>query len=172
MTHNFWAAPAVALLAGLVLLGAGAAEWVAGTATRDIGGVVVREQTGASGTTFAPLAVAFGLGGLFGGALLAVTRSGLRRMLGGVVAAAGAGGLAVVVAGTLEASAAEGRLTPAPFFAMTAAAAVAVAGVAALRGLRPAPPAASRYRVEDERPADDEWTLAAGEDSPRDGPPG
>ena len=165
MTRTFWFAPVLALLCGLVLLAAGAAEWVTGTASRDIGGVVVREQTGSPGTMFAPLAVAFGLSGMFAGALLAVTRSRARRVVGAVVAAAGAGAVAVVIAGALEAGRAQGQLTPSPFFALAAAGGICGAGLAALRALR-APPAASRYRVEGEQPVDDEWSLAARDDDP------
>ena len=161
MTRNFWSAPALALVAGLVLLVAGGAEWVTTIQTVDVGsGVSVPERGGSPGTQHAPLAVAFGLGGIVGGAVLGFVRSGIRRVAGAVVAAIGAGGLAVVVAGTIAAAGVSGRLTPAPFFALAGAAGIAVAGVAALRGVR-TPPESSRYRVAEERPVDDEWSLAA-----------
>lgn len=165
MTRNFWSAPALALVAGLILLVAGGAEWVTTIETVDVGsGVVLPERTGSAGTQFAPLAVAFGLGAIVGGGLLGFARSTARRAAGAVVAAVGAGGLAVVAVGTTTAAGAPGQLTPAPFFAMAGAVAVTLAGVAALRGVR-TPPQSSRYRVADERPVDDEWSLAAEDDA-------
>jgi hypothetical protein len=163
VTRSFWAGPVVALLSGLVLLTAGAAGWVSGVDTRDVGGVVLREPTATSGTVFAPLAVAFGLAGLLGGAVLGFVRARPRRILGAVVALAGIGAVAVVAAGVVTASRADGQLTPAPFLALAAAVGLAVGGGAAVSGVR-RPPQASRYRVPDERSEDDEWSLAARED--------
>lgn len=156
----------MAVLAGLVLLLAAGAGWVTGVDSREVSGVVLDEPTTTSGTVFAPAAVVAGLVGLVGGALLGVLRALARRGAGAAVAAAGVFGLVVVVRGLLEAAQAEGSTTPAPFFAAAAAAALVAAGALGTRG--PArPPAASRYRVSDERPADDEWSLAADEETRR-----
>lgn len=154
----------MAMIAGLALLLAAAAAWVSGVDSREISGVVLNEPTATSGTVFAPSAVVAGLVGLAGGALLGVLRATPRRGAGILVVVAGLFGLAVVVRGLLEASRAEGSVTPAPFFAAAAAVALIVAGALGARG--PArPPDASRYRVSSEKAADDEWSLAADEET-------
>lgn len=162
---GYWAPALLGVLGGLVLLVAAAAGWVDTVAERDVGGVTVTEPESTSGTVYAPVAVALGLGGLVGGAVLAVLRGKGRRIAGVAVAGIGTGGLIAVGLGIARASAVEGRITPAPFLALVAATALVAAGVAAARGAA-RPPAASRYRVADERSTDDEWTLAARDDPP------
>ena len=163
MTRSFWAPAVIAVVAGLLLLLSAAAGWVDGVDARDVGGIVVREPTSESGTVFAPTGVVFGLAALLGGVVLGILKGRGRRITGLVVATLGAATAAVVVLGLLDATRADGALTPAPFFALLSAVAVAGAGLLASRG--PAgPPGASRYRVEGEQPADDEWSLAAGDD--------
>lgn len=166
MNRSFWTAPSLAVIGGLALLLAAGAGWVAGVDSREVSGVVLDEPTTTSGTAFAPAAVVAGLVGLGGGALLGVLRGASRRGAGLVVSAAGLFGLVVVARGLLEASQADGAMTPAPFFAAAAAVALVAAGASGARG--PArPPVASRYRVSEERPADDEWSLAADEETQR-----
>ena len=164
MTRSFWAAPAVATVAGLVLLLAAAAGWVSGEDARDVGGVLVTEPVTISGTQFAPTAVVFGLAGLLGGIALGVLRGAVRRGAAGLVALLAVAAFAVLAVGITRALRAEGTLTPVPFLALAAAAGLLVAGVAAVRA--PArPPQRSRYRVEGEHAADDEWTLAGDDQS-------
>jgi len=159
VTRSFWAAAALAIVAGLVLLVAAAGGWVSGEEARDMGGVVVTEPTSTPGTRFAPTAVVFGLAGLAGGVLLGVLRGMPRRLAGAVVGLTGLGAVAVVVVGLGRAAGADGILGPAPYAAVAGAVGIAVAGALALRG--PArPPARSRYRVEGEQAEDDEWDLA------------
>lgn len=165
MTRSFWAPAALAVAAGLLLLLAAAAGWVDGVDARDIGGVVVREPTSTSGTQFAPNGVVAGLAALLGGVMLAVVRGRARRIAGVAVGLVGAAGLTALGIGIMRASGADGQLTPAPAFAVVCALGVVLAGWLALRGPQH-PPAASRYRVEAERPADDEWSLAS-EDDPQ-----
>lgn len=165
MTRSFWAAPAVATIAGLVLLLAAAAAWVAGEDAREIGGVVVTEPVATSGTQFAPTAVVFGLVGLLGGVALGAVRGTARRVVGLILAATAAGAVAVLAVGVRRALGDEGVLTPAPYFALAAAGGLLVAGVATLRGPQ-RPPDRSPYRVAEERSGDDEWNLAGGADDP------
>jgi hypothetical protein len=157
----------VAIVAGLVLLLAGGGAWVSSVDRRSVGGVVVAEPEDTPGTAYAPLAVVLGLGAVAGGVALAGSRGRVRRVTGVVVALVGVVALAVVAEGLLDARTAEGRLTPAPFFALVAGVALAVAGVAAVRG-HDRPPRASQYRVAAERAGDDEWSLAADEEPPAD----
>jgi hypothetical protein len=165
MTRSFWAAPAVATIAGLVLLLAAAAAWIAGEDAREVGGVLVTEPVATSGTQFAPTAVVFGLAGLLGGVGLGALRGPARRVAGVGVAGVALGSIAVLAVGIGRAMDAEGVLTPAPYFALAAAAGLLVSGVAALRA--PArPPDRSRYRVGEEHAGDDEWTLAGGGEEP------
>lgn len=160
MTRGFWTAPVLVAVAGIVLLLAGGAGWVSGTDSREIGGVVVDEPVDRPGTEYAPVVVVFGLVGLLGGAALAAVRGRGRRILGAVVAVTGLVATGLVGLGIAGASAAAGGLTPAPLLSLVAAAALAAGGLLAVRG--PArPPGASRYRVEQELAADDEWDLAA-----------
>ena len=163
MTRSFWAAPAVATVGGLVLLLAAAAAWIVGEDARDVGGVLVTEPIALSGTQFAPTAVVFGLAGLVQGVVLGVARGAVRRTAAAFLVATAIAAVAVLGIGISRAVAAEGALTPAPFFAVAAAGALLVAGVAAFR-VPARPPDRSRYRVAEERAADDEWTLAADED--------
>lgn len=163
MTRSFWAAPAVATVAGLVLLLAAAGAWVAGEDARDVGGVLVTEPIALSGTQFAPTAVVFGLAGLLQGVALGAARGAPRRIVAGLLGATAVGAIVVLGVGISRALRADGVLTPAPYFALAAAGALLVAGVAAFRSPG-RPPDRSRYRVADERAADDEWTLAANED--------
>ena len=164
MSRSFWAPPVFAVVAGLLLLLASAAGWVDAVDARDVGGIVVREPTSQSGTTFAPSGVVFGLAALLGGVVLGLVRGRARRVAGWVVGVIGAGAAAAVIRGLLEAGRAEGTLTPAPVFALLSAVVVAAAGLLAWRG--PAgPPDASRYRVEGEQPADDEWSAAVDDDA-------
>lgn len=159
MTGSFWAAPALAVVAGLLLLLSSAAGWVDGVDARDVGGVVVREPTSTSGTVFAPTGVAFGLGGLLGGVLLGVLRAAPRRAAGAGLTVGALAALGLLAVGLGRANGADGAVTPAPLFALASAVGLAGAGWFAVRG--PArPPVASRYRVEGEQPADDEWSTA------------
>jgi hypothetical protein len=162
VTRSFWAAPAVATVAGLVLLLAAAGAWVAGEDARDVGGVVVTEPVSISGTQFAPTAVVFGLAGLFGGIALGLLRGAARRVAAALVSLTAVTAVVVLAVGLGRAMEADGALTPAPWFALAAALGLLVAGGAALRAPR-RPPDRSRYRVEAERAEDDEWTLAAGD---------
>lgn len=165
MRRSFWAPAAIAVGAGLLLLLTSAAGWVDGVDARDIGGVVVREPTSTSGTQFAPSGVVFGLVALAGGVALGFIRGGARRIVGVVVALSGMAAVVVLAAGVAKAAGAKGSLTPAPAFAVACAVAVTFAGWLALRGPG-TPPVASRYRVEQEQPGDDEWSLAT-EDDPQ-----
>jgi hypothetical protein len=163
MTRSFWAPAVVAVVAGLLLLLSSAAGWVDGVDARDVGGVVVREPTSTSGTQFAPSGVVVGLVALLAGVALGFLRNTARRVGGAVVALTGILAIVVIVGGLVRASDAEGTMTPAPFLALVCAVAIIAAGLIALRGPG-RPPAASRYRVEGERPEDDEWSLAAGDE--------
>lgn len=156
---SFWTPPVLGMVAGLVLLLGSAAGWVDIVEERDVGGLTVSEPQSVSGTTYAPVAVAIGLGVVVAGALLAVVRGRARRVLGALLTGIGVGALATVGLGLANASAAGGTVTATPFFALAAGAVVLVAGIAAVRGPT-RPPAASRYRVEGEQSVDDEWTLA------------
>lgn len=162
MRRSFWAPPVVATLSGLVLLLAAAGAWVAGQDARDMGGVLVTEPVATSGTRFAPTAVVLGLAGLLTGVALGAVRGAARRWVGVVVAVIGIGTVAVLVVGVSRALADEGALTPAPYFAITAAGALLVAGLGAFRG-PDRPPDRSRYRVASEQSGDDEWSLASDE---------
>ena len=162
MTRSFWFPAVLVIVAGLVLLLASAAAWVAVQDARTVGDVVVTEPRSVSGTVYAPTAVVFGLGSLLGGCVLGVVRGGLRRVIGSVCAVSGVAGLAVVVQGFVRAGAAEGSVTPAPTFAALGAVAVVVGAGLAARGPS-RPPQASRYRVEAERPEDEEWDVASEE---------
>ena len=163
---SFWGPPVLAMVAGLVLLVGTAAGWVDVIEEREIGGVTIAEPASVSGTSYAPAAVAIGLGVVVAGALLAVVRGRARRVAGALLAGIGIGALVIVGLGLANASAAGGTVTASPFFALLAGVVVLGAGLAAVRG--PARPlAASRYRVESEQSVDDEWTLAAGEVEPR-----
>ena len=166
MRKSFWLPPVLGMVAGLVLLLASAGGWVDVVEERDVGGVAVTEPRSVPGTTYAPAAVAIGLGVVAAGALLAVARGALRRLLGMMLLCAGPGALVVLLLGLTRAMAAEGALTPAPFLAAAAGVAVLCAGLSAAFGPR-RPPPKSRYRVESEQPGDDEWTLAAGDGEPR-----
>jgi len=164
MTRSFWFPAVLVIVAGLVLLLASAAGWVAVEDARTVGDVVVTEPRSVSGTVYAPTAVVFGLVALLAGCLLGVVRGPARRFIGGACALAGVAGLAVVVQGLSRAGAAEGSVTPAPTFAAIGAVAVTLGAGLAARGPS-RPPEASRYRVESERPEDEEWTVAS-EESP------
>ena len=162
MSGRFWVPPTLAVLGGLLVIAATAAPWIAGTDTRDIGGVVVSEAVTTSGLEFASAAVAAGLGALVAGAVLAVLRGMSRRVAGVVVVGVGVLTVVLLVQGMVLVTMEGGELTAGPWIAVVGAVAVAVGGVlAALRTT--APPAASPYRVGDERSTDDEWTLAADE---------
>src|SRR5687768_8196328 len=158
--------PVLGMVAGLVLLLGSAAGWVDVVEKRDVGGVTVAEPSSVSGTTYAPAAVAIGLGVVVAGALLAVARGELRRLVALILICAGPGALIVLLLGLTRALADDGTLTPAPFLASAAGVAILFAGLSAGFGPR-RPPPASRYRVEGEQPGDDEWTLAADEAEPR-----
>lgn len=166
MTRSFWAAPGVATIAGLVLLLAAAGAWVAGEDVREIGEVLVTEPVAMSGTQFAPTAVVFGLAGLLGGVVLGLTRGAARRVVAGLTVATAAGAIAVLALGLGRALQADGAVTPAPYFALAAAFALLVAGIAGVRGPQ-RPPDRSRYRVAEEHAVDDEWGLASAEDEPQ-----
>lgn len=164
MSRSFWMPPVVAIVAGLVLLLAGAAPWVTTTVERSVGGVVLTEPDDTPGTDFAPGAVAAGLAGLVLGIGLAAVRGRLRRVVGVVLGAAGVVGAVLVAAGVAHAIDGGGRITPAPFFAGLAALALCAAALSAVAGLA-RPPSQSRYRVAEERSEDDEWSLAADDDA-------
>ncbi len=158
-----WLLPIVAVLAGgLVLLLAGAADWSVGVVTRRVGEVAVSEASGSSGTRVAPALVPLGLLALGAGVALAALR-GLARRVGALLAlATGVGAIVTVVAGAVG----QTGLTAAPFAAALAAAVVVTGGVLGLRGPTH-PPARTRYTIDqDERPSDDEWSLASVEESP------
>lgn len=159
MTRSFWAPAAIAIVAGLLLLLSSAAGWVDGVDARDVGGVVVSEPTSTSGTQFAPTGVVAGLAALLGGVVLAIVRGPGRRIAGIAVGAIGIAGVVALALGISRAAAADGALTPAPALALLCAVGVALSGLVALRGPG-RPPVTSRYRVEGERPLDDEWSLA------------
>ena len=163
MKGSFWAPPVIVIVAGLLLLLAGAGAWVATVEERSVGGVVVTEPADLAGTQFSPGVVVAGLAALAAGVALTLIRGSARRAVAAATALIGLVSIALVVVGIVAAGQAGGRITPAPFFAAIAAAAIAAGGGAAFRG--PArPPVASRYRVAEEQSADDEWSLAA-EDS-------
>ena len=162
MSRSFWAPAVVVIVSGLILLLASAAGWVDAEDARTVGGVVVTEPRSLSGTTFAPMAVVFGLAGLVTGVLLAIVRGSARKAVAILAVVLGIVGSAVVAGGSARARDAQGAVTPAPFFATLAVISVGMGGVLALRA--PArPPETSRYRVESERPEDDEWTVASGD---------
>ena len=163
MSGRFWVPPTLAVLGGLLVMASTAAPWMVEVTTREIGGVSLDESTATSGLQFAAAAVGLGLASLVAGGLLAVLR-GVSRRIGGLAALGlGVAGLVVLVQGMVLATQEGGTLTAAPWTAAVGAVLIAAAGVlAALRTA--APPAASPYRVGDERSTDDEWTLAAADE--------
>ena len=162
MSRHFWVPPTLAVLGGLVVIAATAAPWTVEVVTREIGGVSLDESTSTSGLEFAASAIGLGLASLVVGGVLAVLR-GVGRRIGGLAAMGlGIASVVVLVRGIVLVTMEGSGPTAGPWLAVVGALAVTAAGVlAALR--TSAPPAASPYRVGDERSTDDEWTLAADE---------
>lgn len=165
-------AVALAVVGGLVLVGATSGNWVVAEGVRDVGGVELVVPQGTPGLRLAPQGVAAGVLAALAGLALAVARGRGRRLIGGLLVLTGLVAAAVVGLGVSRGLAEPGQLTPAPWIALGGAATVGAAGIAAWR--RPAPPPAlgDRYTLEGDEAADDaEWRLASSE-APGESDPG
>lgn len=159
-------AVALAVVGGLVLVGATSGDWVAAERVRDVGGVELAAPQGTPGLELAAQAVAAGVLGALAGLALAVARGRGRRLIGGLLLLTGLVAAAVVALGVSRGLGEPGRLTPAPWVALAGAAMVGAAGIVALRRPAPPPALAQRYTLEgDEAAGDAEWRLASEEDS-------
>lgn len=155
----------LAVVGGLVLVGATSGNWVMAESVRDVGGVELVAPQGTTGLEVAPQAVAAGVLGALGGLALAVARGRGRRLIGVLLLVAGASACVVVGVGVTRSLAEPGRLTPAPWIALGGAGMVVAAGVVAWRRPSPPPALGDRYTVEGDEAADDEWRLASDEGS-------
>lgn len=154
----------LAILGGLLLVGATSGDWVTAQELREIGGVPLVDDRATAGTVFAPQAVAAGLVATLAGLALIVVRGRGRRVLGLLLLATGTAAAGLVAVGIAQAAAAAGDLTAAPWVA--AAGAAATVGAGAVAWGRPAPPPAlgERYSIDPDPARDEgEWDAASDE---------
>ena len=161
--------PAAALLAvvgGLVLLGAVTASWAEGVVVRDVAGAEVTETAAVAGAELAPVALGAGLLAGLAGIALVPARGRLRRLAGLLLLALGLLAGVDVVRGAL-AAAQRGALTAAPALAGLAVVAMLAGGALALRRDRPPPALPARFDLDEAEEAG-EWSQAV---DPRDEEP-
>lgn len=163
----------LAVLGGLVLVGATSGNWVMAEGVRDVGGVELAAPQGTTGLELAPQGVAAGVLGALGGLALAGARGRGRRLIGILLLLAGLGAGVVAIMGVNRGLAEPGHLTAAPWIALGGAGMIVAAGVVAWRRPSPPPALGDRYTVEGDEAADDEeWRLASDEGSGESTPQG
>lgn len=155
----------LAVVGGLVLVGATSGNWVLAESVRDVGGVELVAPQGTTGLEMAPQGVAAGVLGALAGLALVVARGRGRRLIGVLLLLVGVAACVVVGIGVTRSLAEPGQLTPAPWIALVGAGMIVAGGAVAWR--RPSPPRAlgDRYTLEGDEAADDEWRLASDEGS-------
>lgn len=159
-------AVALAVVGGLLLVGATSGNWVAAETVRDVGGVELVAPQGTPGLELAAQGVGAGVLAALAGLALAVARGRGRRLIGGLLLLTGLVAGGVVVLGVSRGLAEPGQLTPAPWIALGGAAIIGAAGIVALRRPSPPPVLGERYTLEGDEAADDrEWRLASSEDA-------
>lgn len=154
----------LAVVGGLLLVGATSGNWVVAEQLREVGGVPLAEPEGTAGVQLAAQGLATGVLAALCGLGLIVARGRGRRALGALLCLLGAATLVVVAVGGARALEEPGRLTAAPWVAGLGAVATVAAGVVAWR--RPAPPPAlsERYSIDEAEGQDDgEWEIASDE---------
>lgn len=154
----------LAVIGGLLLVGATSGNWVMAEQVREVGGVPLAEPEGTAGVELAAGGIATGVLAALGGLGLIAARGRGRRVLGALLCLVGAATIVVVAVGVVRALDEPGRLTAAPWVAGLGAVATAGAGVVAWR--RPAPPPAlsDRYSIDDPPGSDvGEWGIASDE---------
>ncbi|MEX0658417.1 MAG: Trp biosynthesis-associated membrane protein [Egibacteraceae bacterium] len=154
----------LAVIGGLLLVGATSGNWVVTEQVREVGGVPLAEPEGTAGIALAARGIAAGVLAVLGGLGLIVARGRGRRVLGALLCLVGTVTVVVVAVGVVRALDAPGRLTTAPWVAGLGAVAIAGAGVVAWR--RPAPPPAlgARYSIDGAAGQDQgDWGLASDE---------
>lgn len=159
-------AVALAVVGGLVLVGATSGNWVAAETVRDVGGVELVAPQGTPGLELAAQGVAAGVLAALAGLALAIARGRGRRLVGALLLVTGVAAGAVVTIGIFRGLAEPGQLTPAPWIALGSAVTIGAAGVVAWRRPSPPPVLGERYTLEADEAADDrEWRLASSEDA-------
>lgn len=157
-------AVALAVVGGLLLVGATSGNWVVAEQLREVGGVPLAVPEGTAGVELAAQGIATGVLAALGGLGLTVARGRGRRVLGALLCLVGAATVVVVALGVVRALEEPGGLTAGPWVAGLGAVATVAAGVLAWR--RPAPPPAlsERYSIDDATGQDDgEWGIASDE---------
>lgn len=154
----------LAVIGGLLLVGATSGSWVVAEQVREIGGVPLAEPEGTAGVELAALGIATGVLAALGGLGLIVARGRGRHVLGAVLCLVGAATGVVVAIGVVRALDEPGRLTAAPWVAALGAVATAGAGVVAWRRPAPRPALSERYSIDDSASSDvGEWGIASEE---------
>ncbi len=154
----------LAVVGGLLLVGATSSDWVTADHLREVGGVPLAEVRGTAGVAVAPQAVACGVLAAVAGLALIVARGRGRRLLGVLLVVVGALAGGFVAAGILRAAAEPGQPTAAPLAAAGGATAIMAAGMVAWRRPAPPPTLSDRYTVDTSDADDDgEWRTASDE---------
>lgn len=151
----------LAVIGGLLLVGAASTNWVVVEEARQIGGVPLVERQGTPGVELAPQGVAMGVLAAMGGLALVVVRGRGRRLLGLAVGATGIVAAMVVGSGVVRAADEPGHLTAAPWVAAAGAVAAVASGVVAWRRPAPAPVLGEQYSIDEEPDGDEEWGVAS-----------
>lgn len=154
----------LAVIGGLLLVGATSGDWVVAEQVREVGGVPLTEPEGTAGVELAAQGIATGVVAALGGLGLIVARGRGRRVLGALLCLVAAATVVVVAVGVVRALGDPGQLTAAPWVAGLGALATAAAGVVAWRRPTPPPALSDRYSIDD--PADSdvgEWGIASDE---------
>lgn len=154
----------LAVIGGLLLVGATSANWVVAEQVREVGGVPLAEPEGTAGVELAAQGIATGVLAALGGLGLIVARGRGRRVLGALLCLVGAAAVGAVAVGVVRAVGARGGLTAAPWIAGLGAAATLTAGVVAWRRPAPLPALGDRYSIDDSTDSDiGEWGIASDE---------
>lgn len=156
----------LAVVGGLLLVGATSGTWLVDERVREVGGVELADPHSTPGVDLAPQAVAVGVAAALSSLGLVIARGRGRRVLGAFIAGLGAVGAAVVAAGIAAGADAGGTLTAAPWFALTGALAVVAAGAVAWRRPAPPPVLGPRYSLDDDEvDSGAEWEIGSDENS-------